>query len=127
MKTARFERRILILCFGTLAILISGVVYIDSRGRENEFNRKLSYFSDEGYTLNETDYWRQKANLMNWVTYIRVDIETLKTMASQRKNEKGDCYVSYDSKEGYIWIFDIIVGNTDNHVYYWEQAFYQTK
>ena len=119
------KRNILIFSFGIFIILIGRIVYIDSHEDEIEFNNKLKFFSDEGYKLNETDYWRQKANIMNSVTYVRVDFETLTTMASQLQDDSGVCIVSYDSEESNIWVCDIKFTNSDNYVYYWQQQFYK--
>ncbi len=115
----------MIFSFGILIILIGWIVYIDSHEEKIEFNRKLKYFSDEGYKLNETDYWRQKANIMNSVTYVRVDFETLTNMASQLQDDSGVCIVSYDSEESYIWVCDIKLTNSDNYVYFWPQPRYK--
>ena len=57
------------------------------RVRETEFYGKLRYFSDEGRNLDETDWWWQKADVMDSVTYIRVEYEMLRIMASQIKND----------------------------------------
>ncbi len=96
------KRHVLIFSFGVLIILIGRIVYIDSHEEEIEFNRKLNYFSDEGYKLNETDYWRQKANIMNSVTYVRVDFETLTTMASQIQDDSGYPMIPKRAKSGYV-------------------------
>ena len=103
--------------------IIGGYVIINQN--QGPFDKNLGFFETNGFTLNETNWWRQKSHLMNSHSYVSVPIDELQAKVFELRDAKGECLVCYDSEGRFIWVFD--VSNIDQCIYYWDRARYATR